>query len=104
MKRFLLIILLAFTLSPCYAYIEKNLKILSMESGMPDNTINRIYRDKNGFMWFATKKGISRYDGSNFKNFALPIKDQLVKNIFGSTENYIWTWGNGHLNCLNTES
>lgn len=75
-----------------------------MEHGLPDNTVSRIYRDNDGFMWFATRNGISRYDGANFKNFALPGKSQVVTNLFGSSNNYIWTWGNGALNCLNTES
>lgn len=104
MKRFILLLILSYIVLPCHAYIEKNMKILTMENGLPSNTINRIYRDIDGFMWFATKKGISRYDGTNFKNFALPQENQVVNNIFGSSENYIWTWGGGVLNCLNTDS
>lgn len=37
--------------------------------GLSFNNINAIEQDANGFLWFATENGLSRYDGYSFKNF-----------------------------------
>ena len=36
---------------------------------MADNTIPCIYKDEDGFMWFGTDNGLSRYDGKTIQNF-----------------------------------
>lgn len=36
---------------------------------MPSNSVYDIYQDSKGFMWFATGKGLCRYDGNNIKTF-----------------------------------
>lgn len=42
---------------------------LDKTSGLPSNSVYDIFQDSKGFMWFATGKGICRYDGTNFKTF-----------------------------------
>jgi ligand-binding sensor domain-containing protein len=42
---------------------------LSVTNGLAHNTVNDIIQDHNGFMWFATENGLSRYDGYSFVNF-----------------------------------
>ncbi len=41
----------------------------SAEDGLPSNTITCGIQDSRGFMWFGTKDGICRYDGTSFKLF-----------------------------------
>lgn len=41
----------------------------TMESGLPGNTVYEIYRDSKGMLWFATNKGIARYNGVSFEVF-----------------------------------
>ena len=41
----------------------------TVQDGLSHNTVNDIIQDKNGFMWFATENGLSRYDGYSFVNF-----------------------------------
>ena len=57
-----------------------------VESGLPQNTVSCILQDKQGFMWFGTKDGLSRYDGYTFKTFRHDKKD---KNSIGN--NFIWS-------------
>lgn len=52
------------------AFFNKDLHQLTMKEGMSDNTVPFIYKDKEGFMWFGTNNGISRYDGKTIKNFS----------------------------------
>lgn len=39
--------------------------------GLVQMQVMSIYQDKNGFMWFGTKYGVSRFDGENFKNYTV---------------------------------
>ena len=55
------------------------------EQGLPQNTINTIYQDHYGFMWFGTQDGLTRFDGYQFKNFR---HDPQNKNSLAN--NYLW--------------
>ncbi len=48
------------------------------KQGLPTNHVYDIAEDKNGFMWFATKQGLVKFDGENFKTFT--IQDGLPNN------------------------
>ncbi len=42
---------------------------LGMEDGLPDAVITGIAQDGEGFLWISTTNGLSRYDGTAFRNF-----------------------------------
>lgn len=44
-------------------------KHLTIDDGLPSNTIHSIIKDKHGFIWFATMNGLARYDGYSFRTF-----------------------------------
>jgi ligand-binding sensor domain-containing protein len=46
--------------------------------GLASSTVYDILQDKDGFMWFATANGLSKFDGTRFKNFQ--TKDGLNSN------------------------
>ncbi|HWN97714.1 MAG TPA: two-component regulator propeller domain-containing protein, partial [Blastocatellia bacterium] len=37
--------------------------------GLARDQINRIVRDSNGYLWFCTEEGLSRFDGYEFTNY-----------------------------------
>ena len=41
---------------------------------------NSIFQDKSGLMWFATDKGLFRYDGEKFKR--LRVEPTAVPQVF----------------------
>ncbi|HVI48229.1 MAG TPA: two-component regulator propeller domain-containing protein [Chitinophaga sp.] len=45
------------------------LRRLAMEDGLPDAHITSLAQDTKGFLWIGTFNGLSRYDGTAFKNF-----------------------------------
>ncbi|PWJ56920.1 signal transduction histidine kinase [Dyadobacter jejuensis] len=47
-------------------YIVKN---YTDEDGLPQNSVNRVVYDANGFIWLATENGVVRYDGQSFYTF-----------------------------------
>ena len=56
-------------------------KNIALQSGLSDNKVNAIYKDADGFMWFGTDYGLSRFNGSSIKNFALDNSRSYVSNI-----------------------
>lgn len=49
-----------------------------VDEGLPSSEVYNIYQDAQGYIWFATDKGLSRYNGYEFKNFT--TKDGLPGN------------------------
>ena len=39
------------------------------DNGLPQNSINGMAFDRNGFLWLATKMGIVRFDGRHFREY-----------------------------------
>ncbi len=48
---------------------------ISTEDGLLDNSTISIAQDSTGFMWFGTINGLSRHDGSGFKNYMFKTSD-----------------------------
>lgn len=42
---------------------------LQIDEGLSNNSINCILQTKDGFLWIATKDGLNRFDGHEFKIF-----------------------------------
>lgn len=42
---------------------------LTIDNGLPQNSVIAIAQDKHGFMWFGTQDGLCRYDGYHVKIF-----------------------------------
>ena len=64
---------------------------IDKSSGLPSNAIYDIFQDKNGFMWFATGEGLSKYDGTKFSSYT--TKKQTSKsgsNIIEDEFGRVW--------------
>jgi len=59
----------------------------SVAEGLPSSTVRAIAQDDQGYLWFGTKNGISRFDGYQFRNF------QYKKNDTSSL-------GNNFIHCI----
>ncbi|MES2592661.1 MAG: two-component regulator propeller domain-containing protein [Bacteroidota bacterium] len=71
-------IFLCFFLNTIFAQ-QYNFKNYGTKNGLAGSTVNAIFQDSKGFMWFGTQgAGISRFDGKIFKNFTK--KDGLIGN------------------------
>src|ERR1700756_1990087 len=69
-----------------------NFKNYSVKDGLPSSEVYSAMQDSKGFMWFATDKGVSRFDGYTFTNFT--TSNGLADNtVFQCQEDYkgrIW--------------
>lgn len=61
-------------------------------NGLPSNTVFDIVQDENGFIWFATDYGISKFDGLTFKNFTVTdgLPGNEILSFYKDSKNRIW--------------
>lgn len=64
-------------------------------NGLADNYVSSLLQDSRGFMWFGTREGLSRFDGTNFKNFFAKKNDSTA--LSGNTIAYLYEYIPGHL-------
>lgn len=46
-------------------------RMFTSADGLGSGFVDMIYRDSRGFMWFCTRDGLSRFDGSKFVNYQI---------------------------------
>lgn len=46
-----------------------SVKTFTTADGLANDSINKIFADSRGFVWFCTGEGLSRFDGYKFKNY-----------------------------------
>ncbi len=69
---------------------------LSVESGLSQCTVQAMFQDSRGFMWFGTADGLNRYDGFNFKKYrhdpadSTSISHNGVTSIAEDNAGYLW--------------
>lgn len=79
---------------------EPSYRTIDMKDGLPTNCVYKVGQGKDGFIWFFTDKGVSRYDGSNVKNFDLntDLPGFRAANITHDLDGRIWfSYGNNDL-------
>jgi len=87
--------------------IDYLLSEISTKNGLPQNTVYSLAKDKDGFIWIGTDRGVVRFDGKEFKCFnsynTHEIKNNSITSIL-SKENgelLIGTFGGGLLSYKN---
>ena len=90
---------------------SKDLKfeVIDNSSGLPENEIRRIHKDREGLMWFASYNGLLRYDGYEFKVFKnTKSTPSLLHSNFitelSDDESRIWIGTDNGLNYLDKRS
>jgi ligand-binding sensor domain-containing protein len=75
------------TLSQEYSYTHYDSK-----DGLAGSTVYNITQDKEGFLWFATETGLSRFDGTHFKNFSQEdgLPDNEIIQLFADSKGRVW--------------
>lgn len=48
-----------------------------VSDGLSGNAVGKMVQDKKGFMWFASRNGLNRFDGHNFRVFQSIAGDSL---------------------------
>ena len=69
MRRWLLYMFLLTALRPAAQPFNFSFTNYNNNNGLADNSVNTILQDSRGFLWFGTREGLSRFDGTAFKNY-----------------------------------
>lgn len=51
------------------------------DEGLPDNTVMGVAQTPDGFLWVATKTGLARFDGVQFRQFPVTAPGAMTGNI-----------------------
>ncbi len=108
MRRLLsfVILFLIFQLSYSNIY-DPHFQNLTIEDGLPHNTVCTICKDKEGFIWIGTNNGLCRYDGINMKIFKHNVKNphsinnNYISYIFCDQSGTLWVGTRKGLNRYN---
>lgn len=84
---FATLLLSSFSICQTPSFIHFNVK-----SGLPSNLVHCGIQDSKGYLWFATDKGLSFYNGKKFQNYDMThgLPDPEVINLMEDVEKRIW--------------
>ena len=92
MKRIVFPVLI-FLLFPLYLFCQEfGFTRYDSKDGLPSSTVYCMTQDKEGFLWFGTETGLSRFDGTHFKNFTQEdgLPDNEVIQLFADSKGRVW--------------
>ncbi len=57
-----------------------------------NSNVYQITQDEKGYLWFATERGVSRFDGSKFTNYLFRegLPGSIVYSITSDDNNVLW--------------
>jgi len=95
------VVILCVVLYVLGATAQSTLRIqhINVEDGLSQSSVNYIFQDTHGFMWFATGDGLNRYDGREFTvykshfndTFSSHLKYRTINSvIFEDKNNRLW--------------
>ncbi len=87
---YLLFLLLFYTKGIAHkGFIFEN---FNAKNGLPGGQVYQTIQDKEGFLWFATDRGVSRYDGHRFIYFGPDdgLTDEVVFGFFLGNDGRLW--------------
>lgn len=79
----LLLVTVSFSIYPQQQNIQFDR--YSVEEGLSQSSVNFIFQDSRGFMWFCTQDGLNRFDGYTFK-----IYRHIPGDSTSLSNNYVW--------------
>ena len=106
-KFFRIIILYIALASPAILWAQEsftnryNTIYITMNEGLPNNFVDDIYKDRQGFLWISMSGGgLSRYDGYEFVNFtpATPhcrLKSNFIRKVYEDNFQRLWVVSEG---------
>lgn len=85
---------------PSYAYntVHYYFRTVDIRNGLSQNSVNQIFQDRKGFMWFGTKDGLNRYDGLSFRvynNKNSNLGRNFITALYEDAEGNIWVGTDG---------
>jgi ligand-binding sensor domain-containing protein len=93
MNRYLFLTLSLLYLLPYSSFSQEySYTRYDVKDGLAGSNVFCITQDKQGFLWMGTDAGVSRFDGTHFRNFTLQdgLPDIEVLHIFADSKGRVW--------------
>lgn len=96
MKRVLPAIVALLGLAGFLSAQQPDFESITIEHGLSQGMIFDILQTRDGFLWVATKDGLNRFDGYNFKVFSndpydsLSLSENTVTALFEDSRGWLW--------------
>ena len=71
------------------------LQVWGLAEGMPFVTVRAIHEDHQGMLWFATEKGIVRFDGQRVEIYGLIGERDFSNWVYGDSRGHLWFGAKG---------
>jgi signal transduction histidine kinase/ligand-binding sensor domain-containing protein/DNA-binding response OmpR family regulator len=110
MKHKIAFLVLLFISGNIFSQNKYRLKNISTSDGLSQSSVIAIHQDKLGQMWFGTRDGLNKYDGSRFTVFRNNLSDKsTISNndilvIEEDNSGKIWIGTYNGLNCYDPVS
>ncbi len=104
------VIILTITSLPYFVNSQTyNFDHLGLNDGLSQITVNTIFQDSYGYLWFGTQDGLNQYDGYQFKTYKSEpnnensLSHNWIWDIFEDSNKNLWvsTWSG--LNKINPD-
>ncbi len=96
MKRIFLAIVLLIGPTGFVGAQRPDFEAITIEHGLSQGMIYDLLQTRDGFLWIATKDGLNRYDGYNFKVFdndpynPFSLAENTVTALFEDSRGWLW--------------
>ena len=86
-SAFALLFTSSLSFSQSYTYVHYD-----VNNGLAGSTVYSMFHDSQGFIWFGTETGLSRFDGTHFKTFTTSegLPDNEILKMFEDSKGRIW--------------
>lgn len=112
-KKYTLIAWLQFFIfSPYFTFSQApklKFRHITNEQGLSNTTVEAIFQDSRGFIWFGTRDGLNRYDGYQVTIYRYDskdsnsISDNFIQYIYEDRSKTLWIGTSNGLNKFNAE-
>lgn len=68
----------------------------TIDEGLSNNLVYRVYQDRKGWMWFGTYQGLNRFDGYKFTTLnqdpadSTSLANTMIRTIYEDREGRLW--------------
>lgn len=90
------VILYIIMLCVSFPALSQSTRLISTKDGLPQSFVSGLEQDDASFVWIATRNGLARYDGIQYKLFQHDAKDSstLASNLIiwlrRDNQNHLW--------------
>jgi ligand-binding sensor domain-containing protein/signal transduction histidine kinase len=96
--RLIPLVIILLSNSPGRASAERlPIKAYGPAEGLPSTLVEHVMRDGRGFLWFSTRDGLSRFDGTRFVNYSVEhgLPNPTINYALQAGDGSYWIATNG---------